>query len=131
MSKSSVFKKNSLQHQILHQNPDKGYNALFQIISHLKIMRNKVLLNIRNIIQNRALIKDVLVVTNSIVHTIGEFCDVLLSCSKTGSIHVYTKDLMILATIRGYKGCKRIMYIDLNLMGMLHFLLLLLLLLVR
>ena len=34
MSKSSVFKKNSLQQQILHQNPGEGYTALFQIISH-------------------------------------------------------------------------------------------------
>ena len=34
MSKSSVFKKNSPQQQILHQNPGQGYTALFQIISH-------------------------------------------------------------------------------------------------
>ena len=34
MSKSSVFKGNSQQQQVLHQNPDQGYTALFQIISY-------------------------------------------------------------------------------------------------
>ena len=99
-------------------------NHLFLCLIHLKTIRNKILLNIRNIIQNRAFIKGVLVVVNSTVHTIGEFCQVLLYCSKTGSINIHTKDMIILETIRDYKGCKRIMYIDLNLIGTLHFLLL-------
>ena len=34
MSKSSVFKKNSPQQHILHQNPGQSYTTLFQIISH-------------------------------------------------------------------------------------------------
>ena len=34
MSKSGVFKKHSLQHQILNQTPGQGYAALFQIISN-------------------------------------------------------------------------------------------------
>ena len=33
MAKSSVFKKHSPQHQILHQKSSRGYTALFQIIS--------------------------------------------------------------------------------------------------
>ena len=33
MSKSNVFKKNSPQYQILHQNLGHGYSALFQIIT--------------------------------------------------------------------------------------------------
>ena len=33
MSKSGVFKNNSTQHQILHQNPGQGYTTLFHIIS--------------------------------------------------------------------------------------------------
>ena len=106
-------------------NSTNSCNHLFLCLIHLKTIRNKVLLNIRNIIQNRALIKGVLVVTNSIVHTISEFCDVLFYCSKTGNIHVHTKDLMIFETISNYKGCKRIMYINFIFIPMLHFLLLL------
>ena len=34
MSKPNVFKKNSPQHQILHQNLGQGYSTLFQIIYH-------------------------------------------------------------------------------------------------
>ena len=34
MSKPGVFKNNSPQHQILHQNSGQGYSALFRIISH-------------------------------------------------------------------------------------------------
>ena len=87
---------------------------LFLSLVHLKTERNKMFLDIRNIIENKALFKSMRLVTNGTFHTIRERGDVLGNFAETGLIHVHMHALMLLETIGGYKRGKRIMYINLN-----------------
>ena len=81
---------------------------------HQKSIGNKILLDIRKIIENRALFKSMPLVTNVTFHTISELVDVLGDFVETGLKHIHTNDLLLLESIRDYKRHKRIMYINLN-----------------
>ena len=53
-----------------------------------------MLLNIRNIIKNKALFKSVRLVANGTFHSIHELGDIFGDFTETGSIHMYTHDLL-------------------------------------